>query len=69
VRDPGVEQDALGGRGFTGINVGTDADITIPLDRSFAWHLLTNVECLMLNVEPATRLRPRHSFNIQNEPF
>jgi len=38
VRNPGVEQHAFGGRGLTGINVSTDADITIPLDGCFAWH-------------------------------
>ena len=40
VRDAGIEQDAFGGRGLTGINVGTDADVAIPLDWSFTWHFL-----------------------------
>jgi len=38
VRNAGVEQDTLGGRGLTGVNVGTDADVPIALDGSFTWH-------------------------------
>jgi hypothetical protein len=38
VRDAGVEKDAFGGRGLSGINVGTDADVAIPLDGSGSGH-------------------------------
>jgi hypothetical protein len=38
VGNAGVEQYALGGRGLTGIDVGHDADIAVPLDGSLAWH-------------------------------
>jgi hypothetical protein len=38
VRDAGVEKDAFGGRGLTGINVSTDADVAIPVDGRGAWH-------------------------------
>ncbi len=39
VRDARVEKDAFGGRGLAGINVGTDADVAIPVDWSSSWHL------------------------------
>ena len=32
VRHPGVKQDALGGRGFTGIDVRHDADVPVSFD-------------------------------------
>jgi len=38
VRDAGVEQDALGGRGLAGVNVRRDADVPVALDRCSAWH-------------------------------
>ena len=38
VGDAGVEQDALGGRGLAGINVGNDADIPVALDGGLAGH-------------------------------
>src|SRR5262249_11693266 len=47
VGDAGVEQDALGGRGLTGINVGTDADVAIALDGGFAGHVFSNLEPVM----------------------
>jgi hypothetical protein len=34
----GVEQDALGRRGFTCVDVGADTDIAVALDRCFAGH-------------------------------
>ena len=44
VGDAGVEQDALGGRGLTGINVRTDADVAIPFDRSSSRHSVCKAE-------------------------
>jgi hypothetical protein len=38
VVDTGVEQDALGGRGFSGVDVRRNADIAISLDRGLASH-------------------------------
>jgi hypothetical protein len=38
VRNAGVEKDALGGRGFTCINVRTDADVAIPVDWGRSCH-------------------------------
>jgi hypothetical protein len=39
VRNARIKKDALGGRGLTRINVGTDADITVALDGGFACHV------------------------------
>src|SRR4029079_1232504 len=41
VRDAGVEQDAFGGRSLAGINVGTDADVAIPIDGCSSWHFIS----------------------------
>jgi hypothetical protein len=41
VRDARVEQNALGGRGLAGIDVGTDADVAIALDRVLRATLIT----------------------------
>jgi hypothetical protein len=38
VRDARVEEDALGGRGLTGIDVGHDADVPSPLQSYLARH-------------------------------
>jgi hypothetical protein len=38
VIDAGVEQDALGGGRFAGIDVGTDADVAVTLDRGLTAH-------------------------------
>jgi len=38
VGDAGVEQDAFGGRGLAGINVGSDADVPVALYGSLAGH-------------------------------
>jgi hypothetical protein len=38
VRDAGIEKDAFGGRGLAGINVGTDADVPVPLDGGGSGH-------------------------------
>jgi hypothetical protein len=43
VRNAGVEQDAFGGRGLTGINVRTDADVAIPIDGSSSCHFVNTV--------------------------
>ncbi len=56
VRHAGVEKDALGGRGLTGINVGTDADIPIALDGCVSCHVFSMPECLR---GIATRVRRR----------
>jgi hypothetical protein len=44
--DAGVEQDALGGGGLAGVDMGADADVAVTLDGGFASHdnfLLENV--------------------------
>jgi hypothetical protein len=41
VRDTRVEQYALGGRGLTGINVGTDTDVPIALDGCRSCHFIS----------------------------
>jgi hypothetical protein len=41
VRDTRVEKYALGGRGLTGINVGTDADVPIALDGCRSCHFIS----------------------------
>ncbi|MNZ62489.1 hypothetical protein D3C78_806140 [compost metagenome] len=38
VVDPGVEQDALGGRGLAGIHVGDDTNVAVQLDGRCAGH-------------------------------
>ena len=38
VRDAGVEKYAFSGRGLAGINVGTDADVAIPVDGRSSGH-------------------------------
>jgi hypothetical protein len=38
VRNAGVEEDALGGRRLSGINVSTDANVPIPLDGGRSRH-------------------------------
>jgi hypothetical protein len=43
VRDAGVEQDALGGRGLAGIDVRTDADVAIPIDWGCSGHFVNSV--------------------------
>src|SRR5437899_1090341 len=43
VRDARVEKDAFGGRGLAGINVGTDADVAIPVDGRRTCHKLHNL--------------------------
>jgi hypothetical protein len=44
VRDTRIEKYALGGRGLTGINVGTDADVAIPVDGRSSWHFVQSFE-------------------------
>jgi hypothetical protein len=39
VSHAGVEEDALGGCGFAGIDVSADADIPVALDGSLAGHV------------------------------
>jgi hypothetical protein len=56
VRHARVEKDALGGRGLTGINVRTDADIPIALDGCVSCHVFSMPECLRGN---ATGVRRR----------
>ncbi|MNE83782.1 hypothetical protein D3C80_1806280 [compost metagenome] len=36
--DPGVEQDAFGGGGLAGVNMGDDADVAVQLDGGGARH-------------------------------
>src|SRR5690606_38736772 len=43
---PGVVQDALGGRGLPGIDVGHDADVPVPVERSFAGHQSLCIRCV-----------------------
>ena len=38
VGDPRVEEDALGGRGLTGIDVGHDADVPRAIEGDLPWH-------------------------------
>src|SRR5207248_236099 len=37
--DAGIIEDALGGRGLAGIDVGHDADIARPFERNFSSHM------------------------------
>ncbi|MNU61690.1 hypothetical protein D3C71_508990 [compost metagenome] len=38
VIDPRIKQDALGGGGLAGVDMGADADVAVALDRCFAGH-------------------------------
>ena len=38
VRQAGVEQNALGGRGFTRVHMGNNTDVTVTIDRSLTSH-------------------------------
>ena len=38
VRQTGVEQNALGGRGFTRVHVGNNTDVAVTIDRSLTSH-------------------------------
>ena len=42
VRDAGIKKNAFGGGGFAGINVGTNSDIAIAVNRGFAGHVNTS---------------------------
>ena len=42
VRNTGVKKNAFGSSGFTGINVGTNSDIAIAVNRGFASHVNTS---------------------------
>ena len=42
VRNPGVKKNAFSSSGFTGINVGTNSDIAIAVNRGFASHVNTS---------------------------
>ena len=45
VRPAGIVKDALGGCGFTGIDVRCNADVPHPLERYRSWHKKSDVGC------------------------